>query len=706
MKILPSIIFSLLFALPLFSQVKYPTTNTVDSSDKYFGVVYPDQYRWLENLKTDTVAKWYKSQADLTNGFISKINGRSELLSEWNEVDKAKQIRFSGIFKLGNKIFYRKRVPGEVGKLFVKENGKEKLLFDPTTFEPEKKYIIQSVFPNLDGTKFVIALTHGGSEISTMKILNVSTGIFEKDEIFPCLPSALFLDNESFIYTSLKTGDNTAKEFLKNNTVKIHKFGDDPKLDKVYFSNEEYPELNLKPENFTGGGLSTSCPEFIFAKVDNDDGLINYFFAKRSDLRSNHIPWKKLCTSEDKLVKHMVFSDNRVYSITNKGTDSFKLISTSLHNPDWTNPDIIATGLKGLSLDYFIILKNYILITYSNGINQRLFKYDLKTKKTSEIKLPYQGTILIENHFEEENSCVVNITSWNRPYTEFKLNVTTECFTNSDYNLPNKYPQEYLDTEVQEIEVKGHDGEMIPLSIIYKKGIKKDGSNICLMEGYGSYGWSYQPAFNNYWLSLVSKGVVLAIAHVRGGGEKGDAWQKGGFKTTKPNTWKDFNSCAEYLITNGFTSAKKIIGSSGSAGGILVSRAMTERPELYGTIISNAGVLNTMRLEKMPNGQNLAFQFGTTKDSVECKALYEMDGLLHLKENTEYPAVICVTGWNDPRVSLWQSGKFIAALQNKSKKLSLLKINYDSGHFTDLADLADYWSFALWQCGHPNFTLK
>lgn len=702
-------ILLLLFS-SLHSQIKYPLTNTVDSADKYFGVVYPDQYRWLENIKVDSVAKWYKSQAEITNNVINKINGREELLAEWNEADKAKQIRYTDIFKRQNRIFYKKRIPGEVAKLYYKENKNEKecLLFDPSAFEPEKKAILQTAVPSLDGNKVVITLTSGGSEIARIKVLNVDSKSFEQDEIFPCFSNIWFLDNESFIYTSLKTSDNASKEFLKNNIVKIHKIGEDSREDKVYFGNEAYPEFKLKPETFVNGELSMSCSEYVFTNAGNDDGLFNVFIAKKSDINLSHIPWRKLCTSNDKLVNRMVFAHNKVFSFTNKDEANFKLIATSLHNPDWNNPEIIAVEKKDLSLNNFIVLKDYIIIVYSNGINQRLYKYVFKTKQTSEIKLPFQGTVLLQNHYEAENSCYINITSWNKPYTEFILNVTTETFTNSDYNVPNKFPQSYLDTEVEEVEIKGHDGTLIPLSIIYKKGTKKDGNNICLIEGYGAYGWSYQPAFNNYWLSLVSKGVILAIAHVRGGGEKGDLWEKGGLKTTKPNTWKDFNSCSEYLIEKGFTTPKKIICSSGSAGGILISRAITERPDLYGVAISNAGVLNTIRSEQMPNGPNLAYQFGSTKDSIECKALYEMDGLLHVKQNTEYPAVICITGWNDPRVSSWQSGKFVAALQNKSKSKNpvLLKINYDNGHFNNLADLAENWSFALWQCGHPNFTLK
>lgn len=384
------------------------------------------------------------------------------------------------------------------------------------------------------------------------------------------------------------------------------------------------------------------------------------------------------------------------------------LLATSISNPNWEKAEIIAAERKDLMLDGFSFSKDFILLTYSNGINSRLFKYEIATAKTSEVNLPYSGTIYVNCLDRRTNHCYIYITSWNKPLAEFKLDISTNDFSASEFNTPTEYPKEYKDIEVQEVEVKGHDGKLIPLSIIYKKGTKLDGQNVCLVEGYGSFGISMLPGFNTFWCSLVTRGVVLAIPHVRGGGEKGDSWHKGGLKSTKPNTWKDFNSCTEYLIQHGYTSPKKVIASGASAGGILVGRAITERPDLYGAAIFASGVLNTLRLSKMGNGENLSLEFGSTKDSVECRALFEMDALAHLNANTSYPAVICYVGRNDILVDNWQSAKFVGALQNNNPngKPVLLLVNYSNGHNANEEDLAIYWAFALWQCGHPDFKLK
>jgi prolyl oligopeptidase len=296
---------------------------------------------------------------------------------------------------------------------------------------------------------------------------------------------------------------------------------------------------------------------------------------------------------------------------------------------------------------------------------------------------------------------------------EYFFDAGTDKFSQSPFNQPTVYPDEYKDLVVEEASVKGHDGVMIPLSIIYKNGLKKDGSNVCILEGYGAYGISYTPWFSVMKNSLAVRGVVIAIAHVRGGSEKGEEWYKAGFKTTKPNTWKDFISCAEYLISNGFTSSGRLAGTGTSAGGILISRAITERPDLFAAAICNVGDANTMRSEFYSNGPVNIPEFGTVKDSTECRALYEMDGMQHVVNNTKYPAVICVGGWNDPRVVAWEPGKFAAALQNASVsgKPVFMKVNYDNGHFTEdrdvtYANFSDQYAFALWQCGHPDFHLK
>jgi len=156
-----------------------------------------------------------------------------------------------------------------------------------------------------------------------------------------------------------------------------------------------------------------------------------------------------------------------------------------------------------------------------------------------------------------------------------------------------------------------------------------------------------------------------------------------------------------------------LAGIGTSAGGILISRAITERPDLFAAAICNVGAANTMRSEFTANGPGNVPEFGTVKDSVECKALYEMDGVQHVVKGTKYPSVICVGGWYDARVPAWEPGKFAGALQNASTsgKPVLMKVNYDNGHYTEdrnvtMANFADQYAFVLWQCGHPDFQSK
>jgi len=304
--------------------------------------------------------------------------------------------------------------------------------------------------------------------------------------------------------------------------------------------------------------------------------------------------------------------------------------------------------------------------------------------------------------------CLVNITTWISPLTIYDFDAQKDIFTKSIFNTDVSYPG-FENLVSEEVEVPGYDGTMIPLSIIHQKGIPLDGSNSCILKGYGAYGISQTPSFSIFY-SLATRGVVLAFAHVRGGSEKGEAWYKAGYKTTKPNTWKDFISCAEYLVQKGYTSPHKLAGTGTSAGGILISRAITERPDLFAAAVCNVGCANAMRMEFSPNGPPNIPEFGTVKDNVECQALFEMDGVQHVQKGVKYPAVLGVCGWNDPRVAPWEPGKFVAALQvaTNSKKPVILKVNYDNGHFTEekvvtFKNFAGQFAFLLWQTGDKDF---
>jgi prolyl oligopeptidase len=607
-------------------------------------------------------------------------------------------------------------MPGEkVSKVYYREgiNGAEKLLFDPLNYIKGKTLSVQQILPSFDGKKLIISYAENGAEVSTLKVMNVDSGKFLSDSIYPMAGATTWtFDNKSFLYIWLRTADNVDPSSRLNLKCKLHFLGKSVKDDIDFFSNESYPSLKIDPKVYPFAFLNRDSRDYVVSGESTVQNEFKFYYAPISQFSSGKIQWKVLCAPSDKLVKGIEFIGNKIFAITYTGAKNYKLICTDMNKPDWKHATTIAEE-KNTTLESITHSKDFLFLTYSDGINRTLFKYGLKDGKTHEIKLPLTGNASISCIDPGTNDCLVNIASWNKPPMEYFFDAGTGKFSQSPFNQPPVYPDEYKNLVVEEVSVKGHDGVMIPLTIIYKNGLKKDGANVCLMKGYGEYGISLTPNFSVMLNSLAVRGVVVAIAHVRGGSEKGEEWYKAGYKTTKPNTWKDFISCAEYLVSNGYTSPDRLAGTGTSAGGILISRAITERPDLFAAAICNVGDANAMRAEFYSNGPVNIPEYGTVKDSIECKALYEMDGMMHVINNTKYPAVICVGGWNDPRVVAWEPGKFAAALQNASisGKPVFMKVNYDNGHFTEdmdvtYANFADQYAFILWQCGHPDFHLK
>jgi prolyl oligopeptidase len=714
----PTCIILLIFvALSCFAQFQYPETKTADSSSTYFGKEYKDPYRWLENFKDASVVAWFKAQANLTNSELSKLNGRDELIAEWKMLDKLQPASITDPDFQAGRVFYRKRMPGEkVGKLYYREGltGTEVLLFDPITYIAGKTLTIESLLPSFDGKKVAISYSEQGAEVSHTKIMDVASKKFSKDDLYPTFAAVSWTyDNSALLYAWIKSADSADPTSRLNSKTKLHKLGQDSKDDRDYFSNASYPELKVDPSVYPLAFVSDDSKEYVFSGLYSVQPEYVMYFAPVSELYSDHIKWKQLAKTEDKLVRGLETVGDRVFAISYEGAPNYKLLETNLKNPDWKNAKLIAAEKKDQTLEEITHSKDYVILNYSDGINNHLYTYSLLNGQTTALKLPYDGTVVVSCLNKKSNNITVTIASWNKARAEFDVDAGTGAVKPGIFNKAAVYPAAYGQLQVKEVEVKGHDGVMIPLSIIYRKGTKLDGSNVCLMDSYGAYGISAFPNFSARLNSLAIKGVVIAIAHVRGGSEKGDAWYKAGFKTTKPNTWKDFNSCAEYLIANGYTQPSKLAGTGTSAGGILISRAITERPDLYAAAICNVGCANSMRMEFTSNGPVNVPEFGTVKDSVECKALYEMDGVAHVVAGTKYPAVIGIGGWNDPRVTAWETGKFIAALQTASSsgKPVFMKVNYDNGHFTEdknvtFANFADQFAFAMWQCGHPDFQLK
>jgi prolyl oligopeptidase len=707
-----------------------PKAPSQPVTETYFGKQVIDPYRNLENLRDSSVQQWMKAQTDYTHAVLNSIPGRQQLMNMMKDFDKRESAHISNLTITNNDVyFYLKTSPeDEKAKLYTRKGfaGNETLIYNPAEYSNDnmKKFVILQFKPADDGSLVTISIAPNGSESCEIIILDVNQKKLYPEKIDRALGGVSWIaGNTSFLYNRYLIDDVHDKERKKNVKVYVHRLYTDPATDKEFFSGAKYPQLGMKPEEIPFVVYDENS-RYLFACPESADDRLQIFYAPTSELNNSSVSWKELFRREDE-VYDFTATDKDLYVYTPKNAPHFKILKTSLQHPDLEHATVVIPESEEETIRSFKLTSTGLYYTTKkNGVEAILYYLSKGANKAVRPDLPFVASSISLSVKQEKHWISI---SGGYKYPEIWVTISGRTSAAKRYRyLPdkNKFKPEMLsapaefpelaDLTVEELTVLSRDGVKVPLSLVYKKGLKKDGSNRVALLGYGAYGISQSPSFNPLILSLTTKGAILAFAHVRGGGELGDQWHKAGYKTTKPNTWKDVISCAEYLISQKYTSPEKLILSGESAGGILVGRAITERPDLFAVAIPEVGLMNPLRFEESPNGPANVREFGTVKDSVECMALIEMDSYLHLKKGEKYPATLVTAGMNDPRVIVWQPAKFAARLQaeNASNKPILFRVDYASGHgFGDVKSvkferLADLISFALWQTGHPDFQVK
>ncbi|MDO5655811.1 MAG: prolyl oligopeptidase family serine peptidase [Flavobacteriaceae bacterium] len=706
-----------------FAQQKwnYPPTPKIPVYDTIWGKVIQDDYRWMEDMKDPKVVDWFKAQAEFTNVEMAKIPGQDQLVKEMKSLDAMQSASVRGIGKAGGKYFYRMRKNGEqTDKLYYKQgqNGKEVLLFDPEKFEEGKTFNFQASL-NDDGSVIALLLTERGAETGEVRFLETKSHKL-LPEVLINVASGEFAGGSTaeFLYRDMGTSDLRDPQSRMNRPYKLHILGTPISSDIILASTENNPELGIQPKDAPMVKVFKNA-HFITLQTSPWDTYKTVFYAPKSELRNKKSNWKKLAVPGDE-IKAFLLQGNDVFMLTSKGNAKNKLIKTSLLKFDLENAQVIAEGNEDwlVALDAMIGVKDYLAYTKTkNEIESKVFLYHFKTGKTEEIKTSLSGNIYsfsFSGENKDDNEIILTNSGWNVPLNYYVYHPKSKKLFTDIFTQKHNYPG--LENIVyEEVEVRSHDGVMVPLSIVYDRTLlKKDGSNIVYMVGYGAYGYPSSPVFFKNFLLLYNRGVILATAHVRGGGEKGNEWHLGGKKTTKPNSWKDFNACAEYLIRNNYTSSEKFGIMGPSAGGILIGRAITERPDLYRVAIPKVGSMNALRFEFSPNGPANIHEFGTIAIEEEFEALLQMDAFHHIQKGIKYPAQLVTTGFNDPRVESYFPGKFAAKMQanNGSDYPVFLDVNYGAGHGGSIDADAQYkqvakeFAFLFWQTGHPDFQPK
>jgi prolyl oligopeptidase len=694
---------------------KPPDTPKHDVTDDFFGTKIVDSYRWLENLKSPEVSAWMKAQNNYTRSVLDAIPGRDKLRARIAALDDT-GVRVSGFQSLGGHWFYLKRMPGEDNaKLYTRQgsDAAEHLLLNPEALTANGvHYSIDYYQPSLDGSLVAVGISPGGSENSVMHVLETATGKDLGERIDRAQFGAVswLPDNRSFFYNRLhKLGpDDPRTSYYLNSRAYLHHLGDDPDKDVPVFGNGLAPAVSMVDSDFP---IVSVPPGSKYALGIVGHGVQNettMYVVKLSDLHDASAPWRKLIDVADEVTNFDIHGDH-LYLVSHHNASRFKVLRLNLPDGDINNAQEVVAPSDAVVIAVGVAADAVYIQKLDAGLG-RVWRLPFEGGAASEIRLPFDGAI--QEFFTNPNQpgVYVRAASWTK--SPALLHYDPKANTVTDTKIIPPSPVDFSAITSEEVKAKAPDGILVPLSIIHQRSLKLDGSHPALLHGYGSYGITYDPAFDPSSLAWLERGGVIAVAHIRGGGEYGEDWHNAGRKATKENTITDFIACAQYLIDHKYTSPNHLAGEGTSAGGITIGGAITGRPELFGAALDNVGMSDDLRAELQVNGPANIPEFGTVKNEDDFHHLLAISGYHRIKDQTAYPAVLLTTGINDPRVDPWQMDKMTARLQaaSSSGKPVLLRVDYDAGHggigatrSQHTALLTDQFSFLLWQLGDPDF---
>ena len=687
-------------------------------TEDYFGVKVVDPYRYMENLKDPQVEAWFKGQNDYTRAMLARIPGRKALLERIKTLDESAPARVFDLRRLPDgRYFYQKRLAREdVAKLYTREGlaGAEKLVLDPQKFVTQggSHWSINYYAPSFDGRYVVVGASPGGSEDAVMRVVDLATGRETGEAIDRAwiASPAWRPDGRSFYYNRLqKLGPNSPPtEREQKSRAYLHTVGNDPEKDLPVFGYEVSPTVKIASPDIS---LVLTVPDSGYAVGLVAHGVQNeltLYLAPIDAVQNAEAPWQKLCDVEDE-VTNLDFGSDDLWLLTHKDAPRFKVTHTSLSRPDVAHAQAVLPQGEGV-IQTIAGAGDALYVQELDGGIGRLMRVPHGGAPPEHVKLPLDGSVLIAASDQRVSGVLLEMTSWTKARKIYSFDSNSKEVTDTRLQPVGPF-DDPPDVESVEVKAPSYDLTPVPLSIVHKRGLKLDGSNPTLVRGYGAYGITLDPSFDPMVLAWLERGGVYATAHLRGGGEYGEDWHRAGMKLTKPNTWRDMIACAEYLIERKYTSPPQVGILGGSAGGITVGRALTERPDLFAAVIDVVGVSNPLRFEFSPNGPGNTPEFGSVKTQPGFEDLFAMDSYQHVRDGTAYPAVLLTTGFNDPRVDPWEPAKMTARLQaaTSSRKPILLRVDFQAGHGfgstkTQTQELrADVYSFLFWQFGVPAF---
>jgi prolyl oligopeptidase len=652
-------------------RMAYPATRAEPIVDTLHGVKVADPYRWLEDEKAPEVQAWMKAQDALTRAQLSKVPGREALVKRFHELFYMDSV--SAPVRFGGRYFYS-RTHKDKEKAIVYwrqgEKGAEKVLLDPNGWSKDGTVSLGTWMPSWDGRKVAFAQKPNAADEAVLHVLDVDSGEWSKVDVIEGGKYATprwTPDNKAFYYEWLPVDPAISVDQRPGYVeLRLHTLGTDPKKDTLV-----HPRL---------GDPTT----FLFSDLSRD-GKYLFAYVMRG-WSENDVYWKRVGEKDFRLLvkgagaKYQVNAwKDQFYVLTNEGAPRQRVFRVSPSKPERAAWKELIPEDPVAVVEEMAIVGGHLSLAYLRDAASELRVATLEGKLVRTVQLPGVGAASGLVGHEDQDEAFFLFSSFTTPRQVYKTSVSSgQVELWAKIELP-------VDTErytVTQAFYPSKDGTKVPMFLVHRKDVKKDGQRPTLLYGYGGFNVSMVPGFRSSIFPWLDAGGVYVVANLRGGGEYGQAWHEAGRMAHKQNVFDDFHAAAEYLVREKYTQPSKLAIYGGSNGGLLVGAAMTQRPELYGAVVCAVPLLDMVRYHQFGSGRTWIPEYGTADKPEDFSVLHAYSPYHAVKAGVRYPPLLMMSADHDDRVDPMHARKFVAAVQNVQGQSApvLLRIEANAGH--------------------------
>jgi prolyl oligopeptidase len=649
--------------------------------------VVEDPYRWLEDGESPETRAWIDAQNAYTDAVFAQLPDRDEitaLMTSLMEIDRSDTPTEEG----GRYFFSRRRAEDEQEILYYREgySGEDRVIIDPHGMSGDHTTSVEFRDISDDGKLVVYAIREGGSDQVSLHLRDIDAGADLPD----VLPTEFYGRVE---LTPDRRGLYYAILGRENPRIYFHVLGTDISQDQEVFG------TGYAMEDILAGTLSDNGRWMLMT--------VQHGFGGWTELHLKDVAadgeWVEVISDGRSRTKGG-FAGDKLLLTTNLDADNYRVMTADLARPQvahWEEflgerEDVVIGGATGVGGYYFV--------HYMKDVQPQLAQYDTAGNLVRQIAFETLGSVSDLQGAWDTHEAFVTFSSFHVPTTIYRLDVDT------GERAVWFRPEIPIDTDrfqVEQVWYASKDGTRVPMFVVQQRGLELNGDHATLLTGYGGFGLTTPPYFDRTAATWVELGGVYVLANLRGGGEFGEQWHQAGMLGNKQNVFDDFIAAAEYLIAEGYTRPERLAISGGSNGGLLVGAAMTQHPDLFGTVVCWHPLLDMLRYDRFLVAPWWVNEYGTAADPEQFEYLKAYSPYHHVVAGTAYPATLFLSGDADTRVDPLHARKMAALVQaaNAGDSPILLRYRTKSGHAGGqplsewIAEEADILAFLWWGVG-------